>query len=146
MRSLNELIVVAALVLSTFAADSPFTGTWKVKPPKGGVSSSTARVEADNQHIKLDQQFLDDKGRSYTVSCDAKFDGKDHPVTGSSEFDSVSVKRVNERRIIATWKKSGKRVGTSDVRVSKDGNSQTVHYIDYRGKSPEKSTEVYEKQ
>ena len=146
MRPFVQVLVIAGLSLSMFAAQSPFTGTWKLKPSNGGAGNSIAKVQADDQHITLEQRFVDDKGQSYTVSCDAKFDGKDYPVSGSPEFDSVSIKRVGDKRIIATWKKSGKRVGTSDVRVSQDGKSQTVNYVDYRGKSPEKSADIYEKQ
>jgi len=146
MRPFAQVLVIAGLSLSMFAAESPFTGTWKLKPSNGDAGNSIAKVRADSQHITLEQRFVDDKGQSHTVTCDAKFDGKDYSVSGSEEFDSVSVKRVNDKRIIATWKKSGKRVGTSDVRVSQDGNSQTVDFTSYRGKSPEKSTDIYEKQ
>ena len=63
MRYFRLLLIMAALSLSMFASDSPFSGTWKLKPKTGEATSSTARVQADNEHLKLEQNFVDDKGK-----------------------------------------------------------------------------------
>jgi hypothetical protein len=67
VRYFRLLLVVAALSLSVFASDSPFSGTWKLKPKEGEAISSTAHVEADNEHLKLEQDFVDEKGKSSTL-------------------------------------------------------------------------------
>ena len=72
-----------------FASDSPFSGTWKLNPKEGEAIISTARVEADNGHLKLEQDFVDAKGKSSTVKFDAKFDSKDYPSSGDDGFDSI---------------------------------------------------------
>jgi len=36
--------------------------------------SSTARVDADEENLKLSQDFVDDKGQAMTVTFEAKFD------------------------------------------------------------------------
>jgi hypothetical protein len=106
VRYFRLLLIFAALSLPTFAFDSPFSGTWKLKPKEGEAISSTARVEADNAHLKLEQDFVDAKGKSSTVIFDAKFDSKDYPSSGDDGFDSVSLHRINEREFTWVLKKS----------------------------------------
>ena len=148
MRYFRLLLIVASLSLSMFAADSPFSGTWKLKPKEGEAISSTARVEADNEHLRLEQDFVDDKGKSSTVHFDAKFDGKDYSSSGDDGFDSVSLHRINEREFTLTFKKVGKVVGKNRVSVSRDGRTTTVTQIyNSEAKAGEKKhVYVYEKQ
>jgi hypothetical protein len=148
VRYLRLLLIVAALSLPTFASDSPFSGTWKLKPKEGEAISSTARVQADNEHLKLEQDFMDDKGKSSTVRFDAKFDGKDYSSSGDDGFDSVSLHRINEREFTLTFKKAGKVVGRNHVSVSRDGRTTTVSEIFNNEAKPreEKHVDVYEKQ
>ena len=134
--------------MSMFASDSPFSGTWKLKPKEGEGISSTARVEADNTHLKLEQDFVDAKGKSSTVKFDAKFDGKDYPSSGDDGFDSVSLHRINEREFTLTFKKARKVVGKNHVSVSRDGRTTTVTQIYNSEAKPgdNKRVDVYEKQ
>jgi hypothetical protein len=148
VRYFNLLLVFAALSLSVFASDSPFSGTWKLKPREGQAIRSTARVEADNAHLKLEQDFVDAKGKSSTVKFDAKFDGKDYLSSGDDGFDSVSLQRINEREFTLTFKKAGKVVGKNDVSASKDGKTTTVKQVYSSEVKPgeKQSVDVYEKQ
>jgi hypothetical protein len=148
VRCFRLLLVVAALSMSMFASDSPFSGTWKLKPKEGEAISSTARVDADNTHLKLEQDFVDAKGKSSTVKFDAKFDGKDYPSSGDEGFDSVSLHRISERKFILTFKKAKKVVGKNDVSVSRDGRTTTVTQIYNSEAKPgeKKHVDVYEKQ
>jgi len=148
VRCFRLLLVVAALSMSMFADDTPFSGTWKLKPKEGEAISSTARVEADNAHLKLEQDFVDAKGKSSTVKFDAKFDGKDYPSSGDDGFDSVSLHRINEREFTLTFKKAGKIVGKNEVSVSRDGRTTTVTQIYNSEAKPgeKKHVDVYEKQ
>ncbi|MFZ0796644.1 MAG: hypothetical protein WCA13_05715 [Terriglobales bacterium] len=50
-------------------------------------------------------------GESYT----AKLDGKDYPVKGAYPYDSVSLKRINDRTIEETDKRDGKVVEVSKI-------------------------------
>ena len=146
MRCFRLGLVIVGLSLAVFAADSPFSGNWKFRPGKKDTFSSTATVQADDQHLALDQQIVEEKGQSRTLKFDAKFDGKDYPVSGDPDFNSVSLHRVNDHRIQGTWKKDGKKLMTNDVSVSQDGKTTTVTFTDYRGKTPRKNTDVYDKQ
>ena len=151
MRLLRLLLVLACFSKVLFAADSPFSGTWKLDPSKSHMTppilkSSTARVDADEENFKLSQDFVDDKGQTMTVTFEAKFDGKNYPVTGDPDIDSVSLRRITDHRIKATFKKAGKVGSISDITVSKDGKTTRLAYTDYIEGKTRKGSAIYEKQ
>ena len=61
-------------------------------------------------------------GERYT----AKLDGKDYPVKGEYYYNSVSLKRVDDRTIEATYKRDGKVVGVSKMTISPDERKMTI--------------------
>src|SRR6266850_3686835 len=134
MRCLRLVFAILALSTSLLAADNPFSGTWKFNPLKGHptptIPKSVVHVQADADTFKLSQEGIDDKDQPFKLSNEAKYDGKDYPVTGDPETDSVSLQRVNDREIKFTLKKTGKVVSKLDVVVSKDGRSTTIHFVD----------------
>jgi len=148
MRVLRIFFVMLSLSVGLLAADSPFNGTWKLKKlPQGqDAAISTAKLEADGQKFKLNQETLDYKGQTSTLDFDAKFDGKDYAVSGDPEYDSARVNRINEREVKVTFKKAGKRLGESDVAVSNDGKSITLIYTNFSESTPRKYTSFWEKQ
>src|SRR6185437_9111554 len=110
MRLLRLLIVVCLFSLSVFAAESPFSGTWKLNPTKSKLpmpapQSDTAVVKVDGDSINFSEQIAD--GKTTTVSTDAKFDGKDYPLTGDPDADSISYRKVNAHTLVGTAKKAG---------------------------------------
>ena len=56
-----------------------------------------------------------------------KYDGHDYPVSGSADYDTVSVKRVNGTTAKATQKKNGKIVGSAVRSVSAHGKVLTLN-------------------
>ena len=151
MRLLKMFAVVLAMSLSLFAAESPFSGTWKLNLAKSKMTppvpkSDIAVVDADENGLKLSQDIVTDKGESLKISYEAKFDGKDYPVTGDPSSDSVSYQRVNANTLKGKTKKDGKAAADATIVVSKDGKITTVQYTDYSQAKPVKSTFVYDKQ
>ena len=61
-------------------------------------------------------------GESYT----AKMDGKDYPVKGTYTYNSVSLKRIDDRTIERTDKRDGKVIEVSKITVEPDGKTMTV--------------------
>jgi hypothetical protein len=53
-------------------------------------------VDADDNSIKVTDDITDAKGQPMKCSYDDKFDGKDYPVTGAPDWDSVSFERQPE--------------------------------------------------
>ena len=151
MRLLKMSAVILAMSLSLFAAESPFSGTWKLNLAKSKMTppvpkSDIAVVDADENGLKLNEDIVTDKGESLKISYEAKFDGKDYPVTGDPSSDSVSYQRVNANTLKGKTKKDGKAAADATIVVSKDGKITTVQYTDYSQAKPVKSTFVYDKQ
>jgi hypothetical protein len=151
MRPLRLLLVILSFSVSVLAADSPFSGTWKFNPSKGHPTppipkSVVARVDADAENFKFSQEGVDDKDQPFKISYEAKLDGKDYPITGDPNIDSVSLQRVNEREIKFTIKKAGAVVSKLDVVVSKDGQTTKVNNTDYIEGKEQKGSAVYDKQ
>ena len=151
MRTLQLLCTTLLLSVGLWAGDSPLSGTWKFNPSKGHpiqpvMKSSTAHVAADEEKLKLNQDFVDDKGQSSTVTFEAKFDGKDYPVSGDPTISTVSIRRVNDHEVILSLKKDGKLVGKNKVTVSKDGKTTTCNVTQYSEGKRTSGTYIYDKE
>jgi hypothetical protein len=55
----------------------------------------------------------------------AKFDGKDYPLSGAADADTVNIKRIDENTIESTRKKNGQVITTIRSVVSADGKTRT---------------------
>jgi hypothetical protein len=151
MRPLRALLVVFVMSLGVLAAESPFSGTWKLNLSKSKMSpppqSETVQVDADDNSIKVIAEGINDKGQSMTTGYEANFDGKDYPMTGIREGESISFQRIDANTLKATVRKNGKVIGGYTVVVSTDGKTTTVNYTetDEQGKEITGSA-VYDKQ
>jgi hypothetical protein len=99
-------------------------------PPK----STTIKVEADEKGVKIDAEGINADGSPLHVQYDAKFDGKDYPVTGVPYADTVSVKRIDANTIETTMKKGGQVMMTVTAKVSNYGKTRTSTF---KGKDAE---------
>jgi hypothetical protein len=134
-RSLSVfvLILLLAAVAVNFAAAAgdPHSGTWKMNAEKSkyspgpGPKSTTLKIEADEKQIKLSADGINADGTELHVAYTAKLDGKDNPVTGIPNVDSVSVTRLKDGAIQSQQKKGGQVVMTITSVVSKDGKTRT---------------------
>ena len=59
-------------------------------------------------------------------SWDAKFDGKEYPVKGVFANETVSLKKMNDRTIEATYRRDGKPYSIVKMTVSADGKQMTI--------------------
>src|SRR5260370_2592866 len=97
------LLVLLVASVSMAAADDQ-SGTWKMNSAKSKYSPGpppkdlAVKVEADENHIKLNADGTNDDGTPLHVEYDAKFDGKDYPATCLPKAHSVSAKRLKARR------------------------------------------------
>src|SRR5690242_8488397 len=120
--------------LSAQATD-PASGTWELNLAKSKFSpgpppkSQTRTFEVAGADVKYTLKGIDAEGKPTLVQYTAKYDGKDYPVTGSPDFDAISLKRVDAVTTEATTKKGGKVVGTTKRVVSKDGKTLTLTTI-----------------
>jgi|SRR5882724_1766349 len=122
---------VPIMSLSAQAAD-PAAGTWELNVAKSTFSpgpapkSLTRTFEVNGTDVKYSAKGVDAAGKPTLMEYTAKYDGKDYPVAGSPDFDTISLKQVDPATSVATLKKSGKLVQTTTRVVSKDGKTLTL--------------------
>jgi hypothetical protein len=120
------------LVGSAFAQSDPQVGVWKLNVAKSKYSpgpvpnSATTTIEAVGAGTKVvvDQTMADGTARHWEFT--ANYDGKDSPVTGNPDVDTVARTRLNGTTVQTISKKAGKVVTTQTSAVSSDGKTRTV--------------------
>lgn len=142
-----------ALGVTVLAQDSNI-GTWKLNVAKSkfnpgpAIKSQTLKIEpwgADG--VTFTSDGMDADGKPVTFEFQAKYDGKDMPVKGTPEFDTLAYKRIDANTIEATAKLKGKVIGTSRAVVSADGKTRTLTQTGTNAKGEKiNNTLVYEKQ
>jgi hypothetical protein len=148
----------ASLVLfvaTAFAQSSnPAIGTWKLNVAKSKYKagtpnkSGTTKVEAAGTGVKVMVDAVGGDGTARHWTYTAKYDGKDVPITGNSQYgDVVAVTRVDAQTTRQIYKNGGKVTTTQTSAVSTDGKTRTVTNkgTDGRGR-PVDSVAVYDKQ
>ena len=151
-RALLAGIVVCLVAAAVcFAADA-FTGTWKLnetksKFAKGATKNNTVVYEAAGDSVKVTTDGSDKDGKLTHSDWTGKFDAKDYPVTGDSNSDARSYKKLDDRHFDFEVKNGGKVTTIGHIMVSADGKTRTVRTeaTDSAGKKIS-STAVYDKQ
>ena len=126
------VVLGAGLVRVSAQASDARMGTWKLNVAKSKYSpgpapqSVTMKVEASGQGEKSTTEGVNAAGAATKTEYTAHYDGKDYPMTGSQNADTVSLKRIDARTMERTDKKGDKVVLTSTRVVSEDGKTMTV--------------------
>jgi hypothetical protein len=146
------LLVALALNVAAAAADQ-HSGIWKMNPAKSKYSpgpapkSNTVKIDSDADNVKLSADGIDAAGNPTHVEYTAKYDGKDYPITGVPNADTVSLERPDPSTIRSTMKKGDQVVMTVTSVISKDGKTRTSTF---KGKNAEgqdvNNLVVYDKQ
>jgi hypothetical protein len=136
-----------------YAQLDPAIGRWKLNVAKSiyrpGVmapKSALVTIEPAGQGIKVTVRTIGGDGQTTEWHYTAYVDGKDYPVTGSRDFDSVSLKHVG-LVVEGTRKKDGKVVQTYQRVLSSDRKTMTVATTSLTAQGQQLNTvSVYEKQ
>ena len=138
MRSLLQTLTFATLAIVAPAASQgaqgadPAIGTWKLNlakskyDPGPAPKSLTVTVTAAGQGVKSSSTGVDGAGNPMGVQYTAAYDGKDAPVTGSPDYETLALKRVDANTTEITRKMGRKVVQTATRVVSKAGETMTV--------------------
>jgi hypothetical protein len=152
MIKFATILGTLAFGITLCAADATI-GTWTLNVAKSQYSpgpapkSATITYEETADGIKRTGQSVDADGNTASFEYTAKYDGKDYPVSGSDAYDTIALKRINDRTVEATLKKSGKVVSTARRIVSADGKVMTLTITGTNAKGENmKNIAVYEKQ
>jgi hypothetical protein len=146
------LLMALALNVAAAAADQ-HSGTWKMNPAKSKYSpgpapkSATVKIDSEADNIKLSSDGIDAAGNPTHIEYTAKYDGKDYPITGVPNADTVALERPDASTIRSTIKKGDQVVMTVTSVISKDGTMRTSTF---RGKDAQgqevNNVVVYDKQ
>ena len=126
------VVLGAGIVRVSAQASDARIGTWKLNVAKSKFSpgpapkSETLKIEASGQGEKVTADFVNADGTRGTTQYTANFDGKDYPLTGSQNADTVSLKRIDARTTERSDKKGGKAAQTITRVVSQDGKTMTA--------------------
>jgi hypothetical protein len=143
---------ILAVSSALSAQSDPSVGTWKLNAAKSKYSlgpmpkEQTVTIEAAGDETKVTVKGIGADGSPIDLSYSYKLDGKDYPMSGSQDFDSVALKR-NGTTVEGVRKKAGKQVQTYSRVVSKDGKTMTVMVKGTNAKGQTiNNVSVYEKQ
>ena len=126
----------AALVFAgTTSAQSkdPVIGKWTLNVAKSKFDPGPAPKSIDvvltgsgTDGIKLVFDGVSPTGDKVHWEYTGNYDGKDYPMTGNVEGDTVSLKRINANSVETTYKLKGKVTLVNVRTVSADGKTLTV--------------------
>jgi hypothetical protein len=132
--SKKAFVLITALLVfcaAGVAQDDPIMGTWKIntaktKLPAGESAAALTRVhEPIPNGIKITRPLVDANGKPTRGTWTLLFDGKDHPVPGDPNLDTLSLKRIDRYTMEAVAKKDGVIHNRMRWDVTKDGKSLT---------------------
>ena len=118
---------------SSAQSDIQGVGTWKLNVAKSKLGpgpaprSVTSTIEALGESTRMTGVRIGADGIRTEASYTAKVDGKDYPIKGSANADTVSLKRIDARTIERTDKRAGKVIETSTSVFSEDGKALHHH-------------------
>lgn len=132
----SGLSLLLAFLFITFpsvgqAQPDPAVGRWKLSLAKSKYASGpvptnlTVIIEPAGQGIKVTARTVAGNGKVIETHYTAYVDGQDYAVTGSPDYDTVSLKR-NGMIVDGKRKKDGKVVQTYQRVVSTDRKTMTV--------------------
>ena len=128
-------VLVLGIVSSPALAQDAHFGKWKFNsskskydPASGQPPQSSFRIYEpfEGKGIKMTLEAVTADGKRMSGGYSGHFDGKDYPITGNPNFDTVSMKRIDDRTFENTLKQHGKVVETVHNVVSKDGKTMTI--------------------
>jgi hypothetical protein len=147
------LLVALVLNVAAAAAADQHSGTWKMNPAKSKYSpgpapkSNMLKIDSDADNMKLSSDGIDAAGNPTHVEYTAKFDGKDYPVSGLPNADTVALERPDASTIRSTLKKGDQVVMTVTSVISKDGKTRTSTFKGKDAKGQDvNNVVVYDKQ
>jgi hypothetical protein len=126
------LSLIALSTPSAIAQGDPFVGTWVLNVAKSKYTpgppprSQTTVYAAAGRGYKVTTKGVAADGSPTLVEFTVNDEGQDVRVTGSPDYESTSLKRIDTHQMEFTRKKGGKVVQTATASVSKDGKTRTI--------------------
>jgi hypothetical protein len=132
MKKLSLRLCAVLLAATAAHAADNYLGTWTLNvakskydpgpPPK---SQTTILESVANGATRERGDRVNPDGSRTVWEWTAKLDGKDYPVKGDPDRDTVALKKIDDNTLEVTNKKDGKVTNTMKIVVAKDGKSRT---------------------
>jgi hypothetical protein len=129
----------------------PFTGVWTFNAERSTLSTPAPRtwtqwVTATTEEVSVREEKVTADGSFTHHSLQARFDGKEYPVTGFPVAETISYNRLNTHTIAGTGRKNGDVSLNETMTVSEEGTFYTLSYSIYRqGQEVARAVAVFEK-
>lgn len=127
--------VVAILPLVPAQAQDlpePLVGTWLLDvgkstfSPRPGPKGQMRTYAISDGVEKMTSRGISGEGKPTFVHYQARYDGKDYDIIGSTGGNKISLKRIDRLTSESTQKRDGKAVIVATRRVSSDAKTLTV--------------------
>jgi hypothetical protein len=137
-RLVLVLVMSVALCLpGTLAGQThdPWFGTWRLDVEKSrfrpgqAPRSIVTTIEPLDGGLKYSSDAVNARGETTHIEGSASFNGRDRPVHGDPEVDSVALKRINSQTYEIVMKKAGKVTANIINVISRDGKLRTATAI-----------------
>lgn len=144
---------VCALVAGAHAQmPKGLEGTWKLNVAKSKYSpgpapkSGTLTYTPTADGVKIVVQQIAGDGSTMKWEMSPQFDGKDYPVTGHPNADTIALGKPDGMKSESTFKKGGKVTGHNVRTLSADGKTLTIEMkgTDEKGR-PVHNIQVFER-
>jgi hypothetical protein len=146
---------LAVVLASTIQAQAPksLLGTWKLNAAKSTFSPGPAPKSMSVTYsavapdgMKIAVEVVPATGPAEHWEMSGQYDGKDYPIKGNPNADTVSFNKVDDLTSESTFKKAGKVTATNVRKLSADGKTLTVTSTGTTADGkPRKDVQVFEK-
>ncbi len=133
LRSILVGVVLAVAGLATAAdAPDPAVGTWTLNVAKSKftpgheLKSQTRTYTESAKGVSVKVSGVAADGAALSQQSTFKYDGKSYPMSGATDYDALSLQRVNDNTVKSTLMKAGKPVGTTIRTISMHGKVMTL--------------------
>jgi hypothetical protein len=133
MRALlvGAVLAIGGAAVAAATAD-PIVGTWNINLAKstfhpGPAPKAHTRTYTETaQGISLTFNGIAADGSPISGHSTFKYDGKDYPIAGTPDYDTLVLKRIDSNTVKSKQKKAGKVIGSTTRTISKDGKVMTL--------------------
>jgi hypothetical protein len=149
--SLGLVVALAGTALAQ--SSNPRIGTWKLNLAKSTYAAGTApksaafTIVAAGAGVKVTVDGVNADGTVSHWMYTANYDGKDYPVTGNPNRETVAATLVDANTLKSIYKKGGKAAVTQTSVLSSDGNTIAITSTSTDAKGqPVNSVAIYDRQ
>ena len=156
-RTASTALVVALCAMAlgaTLLAQAPklLFGTWTLDLAKSTFSpgpapkSMTITYTPAGESLKIEVEAVSAEGATQRWGMTGAYDGKEYPVTGNPDADTIVLRSIDARRGESTFSKGGKVMAVNKRTLSADGKTLTIATTGVNGKGqPRNDVAVYRK-